>query len=250
MSYHSPTKGKDETLDTFYHGRILVLQKKKGYRFAVDAPLLADFVQTTASDECLELGTGSGIIALLLSIKSFKHITAVEIQESLADLARRNVQLNNLKERIAVVEEDIRLLSPLKKYDVIFSNPPYIRAREGRLSDSREKSIAKHEVKCGIFDIMQKTSELLKKKGRAYFIYAVKRKKDLINAAEEHGLKAKAMRFVYPRKEEEPNLFLVECDFTSTEIDVLPSLFLRDEKGRYTKEALEIFSGRIHASNS
>jgi tRNA1(Val) A37 N6-methylase TrmN6 len=97
MKQRSQLKGEDETLDSFYRGSILVLQKKEGYRFSVDAPLLADFVKTKRSDEILELGAGNGIISLLLSIKPFKHITAVEIQGSLADMARRNVKLNNLE---------------------------------------------------------------------------------------------------------------------------------------------------------
>ena len=126
MKMSNPLKGEDESLDAFYLGRISVLQKKKGYRFSVDAPLLADFIQTRHSDEILELGPGNGIVSLLLSIKPFKHITAVEIQESLTDLARRNIKLNNLEERISVVREDLCCYRPGKKFDVIFSNPPYI----------------------------------------------------------------------------------------------------------------------------
>jgi len=105
MKLKRNVKGKDETLDTFYSGRILVLQKKEGYRFSVDAPLLADFIRTRGSDELLELGAGNGIISLLLSIKPFRHITAVEIQAPLADLARRNVKLNNLEEKISGCNE-------------------------------------------------------------------------------------------------------------------------------------------------
>ncbi|MEK6851454.1 MAG: hypothetical protein AABY30_02825, partial [Candidatus Thermoplasmatota archaeon] len=92
-----------ETLDAFYHGRVRVLQKKKGYRFSVDAPLLAAFIRTRADDEALELGTGSGVISLLLSVKPFRRIVALEIQEGLADLARRNVELNGLGDRVEVV---------------------------------------------------------------------------------------------------------------------------------------------------
>ena len=102
MIQMSELKSDEETLDTFYHGRILILQKKKGYRFSVDSPLLADFIQTRETDELLELGAGSGIISLLLSIKPFKHITGVEIQETLADLALRNVALNKLEKKIYI----------------------------------------------------------------------------------------------------------------------------------------------------
>lgn len=237
-------KAEDETLDSFYHGRILVLQKKKGYRFAVDAPLLADFIQTRASDEILELGAGNGIISVLLSIKPFKHITAVEIQESLADMARRNLKLNRLEKRISIACEDLRCYQPGKKFEVIFSNPPYIKKGEGHLSSSLEKSIAKHELECNILDVMEKTSELLKTEGRAYFIYHAKRKDDFLQAVEKSGLKLKAIRFVHPGKASPPNLFLAECGFHSEKETVLPPFILYDEQGHYTGEAEEVFRGR------
>ena len=250
MDLPVPQKGKDETLDSFYHGRILVLQKKKGYRFAVDAPLLADFIQTKDSDTCLELGTGCGIISLLLSIKPVASITAVEIQDSLADLARRNVRLNHLEDRIRAVHTDFRNFHPGRVFDVVFSNPPYIKAKGGRLSESAEKSIAKHELKCDILGIMQKTAEVLRKEGRAYFVYAAKRKEEFLDAAGRYRMKAKTMRFVVPRRGDTPNFLLAELDFASSSKSILPPLVLYDQKGDYTSEALEIFAGRSHVSSS
>jgi tRNA1(Val) A37 N6-methylase TrmN6 len=244
MKLSSPLKGEDETLDSFYRGRILILQKKKGYRFSVDAPLLADFIQTRPEDEILELGTGNGIISLLLSVKPFKHITAVEIQESLADLARRNVQINSLDKKITVIHMDLRKFQPEKKYDIIFSNPPYIRKGEGHLSSSEERSVAKHELKCDIFDIMERTRRLLTKKGRAYIIFQAKRKKELLLAAEKNGLRMESIRFVCPRKENPPNQILTSFSFFSVQETVLPPFFLYDEKGKNTDEAEEIFRGR------
>ncbi len=247
MKLRSQLKGEDETLDSFYRGRILVLQKKKGYRFSVDAPLLADFIQTKRSDEILELGAGNGIISLLLSIKPFKHITAVEIQESLADIARRNVKINNLGRKISIIQEDLRQYQPEKEFDVIFSNPPYIKKGEGHLSSSLEKSIAKHELKCDIFSILEKTAELLKSEGRAYFVYLAQRKNDLFQAAKRNRLKIRSIRFVCPRQDSPPNLFLAECDFFSKKKAILPPFILYGEEGNYTPEAEEIFRGRTNA---
>jgi len=203
MKKTSLQKGKDETRDTFYHGRILVCQKKTGYRFAVDAPLLADFIQTTNTDRCLELGTGCGIISLLLSIKPFLHI----------------------------------------------SNPPYTKAQAGRLSATPEKSIAKHELKCDILGVMQKTAALLKKKGRAYFVFTAKRKAEFFRAVEEAGLIVTTIRTVYPREGTQPNFLLARCVFppSHTEFRNLPPLFLFDDAGDYTPETKEIFAGRTHA---
>ncbi len=247
MKLRSQLKGEDETLDSFYRGSILVLQKREGYRFSVDAPLLADFIQTKRSDEILELGAGNGIISLLLSIKPFKHIAAVEIQEALADIARRNVKLNNLERKISIIREDLRQYYPGKKFDVIFSNPPYIKKGEGHLSSSLEKSIAKHELKCDISGILKKTATLLKSEGRVYFVYLAKRKDDLFQAIERNRLKIKSIRFVYPRQDSPPNLFLAECDFSSEKEAILPPFILYDKGGNYTAEAEEIFRGRIHA---
>jgi len=241
-------KSEDETLDTFYQGRILALQKKKGYRFSIDAPLLADFIQNEEKDELLELGTGNGIISLLLSIKKFRFLTAVEIQLSLADLAQRNVFLNNLQDRIKIVHQDMCRFDAGTKYDVIFSNPPYHRKNDGRQSQNMEKAIAKHELKCEIFDIMRTVSRLLKKKGRAYFIFPVRRQEEFMRAAEKENLKISMRREIYPRKGSEPNLFLAQCDFSTGAQVRLPPLILFDREGVYTAEAQEILSGREHVT--
>jgi tRNA1Val (adenine37-N6)-methyltransferase len=248
MKKNHPQKGKDETRNTFYHGRILVYQKKRGYRFSVDAPLLADFIQTEKKDVCIELGTGSGIISLLLSSKPFLHITAVEIQGSLAELAQRNVQLNRLQKRIRVVHADFLDFRPPQNFDVVCSNPPYIKTQAGRLSSTPEKSIAKHEVKCDILGVMQKTAALLKKNGRAYFVFTAKREPEFVHAAEKAGLRVKTKRLVYPKKGARPNFLLSQCVFSRAGMDeqILPPLFLFEGEGEYTPEAKEIFTGRTH----
>jgi len=241
-------KGNNETQDTFYHGRISILQKKKGFRFSIDAPLLADFIRTKQSDELLELGAGNGVISLLLSIKPFKHITALAIQKSLFNLAQRSIRLNQLEHKISLNLMDLREYKADKKFDVIFSNPPYYEIIAGRMSKSREKAIAKHELKCSIFDIMRKTSDLLKKDGRAYFIYKEKRRNAFIKAVEGSGLRIKLERYVLARSAGETIFFLTECGFSREKKVVLQPLILYDEEGNYTAEAQEIFKGRIHAS--
>lgn len=250
MTLNSPPKAEDETLDSFCLGKIFILQKKKGYRFAVDAPLLADFIRTERSDELLELGAGNGVISVLLSIKPFKHITAVEIQGTLADLARRNIALNRLEKRITVIEEDLRRFKPDKMFDVIFSNPPYIRKGEGQLSSSLEKSIAKHELECDIFDVMNKTGELLKRSGRACFIFIAKREKDFFEAAEKGGLKVRSLRYVHPRQDSPPNMFLAECDYSAEKKIILPPFILYDKNENYTAEAEAVFRGRVEAGKA
>lgn len=240
----APRPRNGETLDTFYRGRIRVLQKKRGYRFSVDAPLLADFIRPRRTDDILDVGTGSGIISLLLSTRPFKRITALEIQKGLAGLARRNVLLNGLGNRIEIVGTDFRKYRPRRKFDLVVSNPPYIRISTGFLSHSAEKSVAKHEIHGDVGDLMQKTAEWLKPGGRACFIYPNRRRGDFVRAAEASGLRILRTRAVRARAGDPPNLFLAELGFAATRPSVLRPLILLDRSGRYTAEAEAIFTGR------
>jgi tRNA1Val (adenine37-N6)-methyltransferase len=243
MTSPADLRRDDETLDAFYHGRVRVLQRKKGYRFSVDAPLLADFVRTRPDDEALDLGTGSGIISLLLSVKPLKSITALEVQPGLADLARRNVELNGLGGRIEVVEADLRSYEPGRRFTLIFSNPPYIRKATGFLSGSAEKSAAKHELHGAIGEIMRKTAEWLAPEGRACFVYPEKRRTDFSRAADARGFRILRFRQVRPRASEPANLFLVELGFAAVEPELMLPLVLFGPDGKYTAEAEAVFAG-------
>jgi len=243
MKRGEPSAGEDETLDSFYHGRILVLQKKRGYRFSVDAPLLAGFVRTRPEDRMLELGAGNGIISLLLSRKPFRRIVCLEVQPGLADLARRNVTLNRLEDRIQVLEQDLRMFEPGERFDVIFSNPPYIKGPGGHLSRSEEKSIAKHEILGDIFDIMRTAGRLLEKDGRACFIFPIRRRADFGSALEKVGLRMRVLRFVHSRRGEPPRWLLAECRFEAAGLKTLPPLWIYEESGEYTPEMKAIFAG-------
>lgn len=243
MRTTAPEPGDDETLDSFYHGRVRLFQKKAGYRFSLDAPLLADFIRVAPAESLLELGTGNGVISLLLGLRPLARIVALELQPGLADLARRNVRLNGLEARITVLEADIRTFEPADKFDVVFSNPPYIRRHGGHLSLSGEKSIAKHEIRCDVFDIMRAAAGALKRGGRGYFIYPAARRGDFDEALEKSGLKTRRLRLVHSRPGEAPRWMLVECDSSAPEPGVQPPLFVYGEDGRYTPEMERIFRG-------
>lgn len=234
----------DETLDTFFHGRVSIIQKRCGYRFSVDAPLLADFIRTEPADELLEVGTGSGVVSLLLSLKPFRRILALEIQPGLAETARRNVELNGLGGRIEVVTADLRTFDPGRRFDVVFSNPPYIRRGAGFLSPVDEKAGAKHELYCTLREVMAQTADWLKPSGRACFIYPELRLRDFLDAAEAAGLRPAVLRHVRPRPDAAPNLFLAELRFGAVKTENLVPLVLFDEDGSYSEEARAIFAGR------
>ncbi len=252
MRTAGPRPRSAETLDAFHHGRILVLQKKRGYRFSVDAPLLADFIRTRRTDDILEVGTGSGIIALLLGRKPFRRLTALEVQKGLAALAQRNVELNGLGDTVEIVRADYRKYRPGRKLDLVLSNPPYIPKAGGYVSRVSERAIARHELRGGIGDLMRMTAEWLKPRGRACFVFPERRREDFLAAAEASGLRVRRWRSVRPRRGEPPNLFLAELGFAGRgkRTRTLPPLILFKRAGGYTAEAEAIFSGRPPATSS
>jgi tRNA1(Val) A37 N6-methylase TrmN6 len=239
-----------ETLDAFYRGRVRVFQRTRGYCFSVDAPLLADFIRTRRTDDVLEVGTGCGIISVLLGGRPVRRITAIEIQPGLAALAKRNVALNGLEDRITVVRADYRTYRPNRKFDLVFSNPPYIPVAGGYLSRVTEKSIARHELRGAIGDLMRKTAEWLRPRGRACFVFPERRREDFLAAAEASGLRIVRRRLVQPRTGEPPNLFLAELGLAGdggrakAGAAIMPPLVLFKRQGGYTAQAEAVFSGR------
>ena len=233
-----------ETLDEFHRGQVRVIQSKAGYRFALDAPLLADFIEIETGDEVLELGTGNGIIPLLLGARPFRRLTALEIQPGLAALARRNVALNGLRGRVRVLRTDFRSYRPGRRFDVVFSNPPYIKIRTGYLSPSGEKSIAKHELSCDLPEVMRAASELLKSDGRGYFIYPAARADELRTAAAARGLGLFASRLVRPRPGDPPAFVLVRLGFGPGRERKPRVLTLKTAAGADSAEARRIYEGR------
>ena len=174
-----------ETIDEFFHGRLRVLQKKKGYRFSIDSLLLADFVTLKKGDRVVDLGTGSGIVALVLALRfPTARIAEIEIQEELADMAERSVALNGLTDRITIYPGDVKkirkLLEP-QSFDVAVFNPPYRKLNSGRINPNGERAIARHEVKGTIDDFLSAARYLLKYAGRVYLVYPAARSLSLIH---------------------------------------------------------------------
>ncbi len=211
MSY---LPSEDETLDLFLEGKLQVLQKKKGYQFSIDAILLSQFTILRKNEKVIDLGTGCGILPLLLS-KTTKasSFIGVEIQKSLFECAKKNVWLNQLEERITVLQEDYRNLKrlfPPNSFDVVLSNPPYRKYLTGRINPSMEKAIARHEIKGTLEDLISVTSYLLHPKGRFYLIFPALRTVELFIALRKGKLEPKRLQFVYPRIGENAKFILTE----------------------------------------
>ena len=202
----------DETLDTIQDVRII--QPKKGHRFTTASVLLATLSTPKKYAKVLELGTGCGIVSIILSkrIPSLR-ITAVEIQEEMAKLAERNIKLNDMEANISVLNMDIKELSktlPSAHYDYIVTNPPYRPPTSGRTSYDRTKSISNHEFSVTINDIMKVSQHLLKVRGRISIIYIADRLADLFSAMRKYRIEPKEMRCILTNKEGVVRLVWVE----------------------------------------
>lgn len=238
--------GEDETLDRFFKGKVQIIQKKKGWRFSIDAPLLAYYIKSDKDSELLELGAGNGIVSILLaSSKPFKKIIALEIQDSLITIAKRNIHLNSLDGKIEVIKGDIKSVDSLPKFDIVFSNPPYQKVREGRISPYTERAIAKHEILCELRDVTRAFSVSMKRNGRGYIIYRTARMKEFEEACERESLWVKRIRFIHSKKGEPSQLFLCELRKEKCEREIEEPLIIYKSEKVYTEEVEKILSGEI-----
>jgi len=236
-----------EKITRFFSGKIQIIQQQAGYRFAIDSILLANFARTAPQQTILELGTGSGIVLILLTEtgKSFKNAIGLEIQKGLADIAARNVRLNGLTHRIRMIQADFRdghRLLHGEKFDIVLSNPPYLKVDEGRLSPSLEKAVARHELKCTLDDVVRSAGTLIKDRGRFLIIYPMARYDDLNRALKTYGFSPVRRRFVRARVNTSPNLILMEAGTCSPpgSPEEERILTLYDDEQNYTREAAEV----------
>jgi tRNA1(Val) A37 N6-methylase TrmN6 len=204
---------QDESIDDFMNGRLKLIQSRSGYRFSIDAILLAQFVTIKKGDIVADFGTGCGIISLLLLLtKPVGHAFGLEIQEGLASQTYRNALLNNFSRSMNVIRADIRF-PPLvpSSADVVVCNPPYRRKDSGRINPDEQRAIARHEILASLDDILEAARYILRSKGRLAMIYPAERLTDLMVRMREYGMEPKRVRIIYPGMESEAKLALVEA---------------------------------------
>lgn len=232
-----------ETLDSIKD--IQIFQAKTGYRFSIDAVLLEQFISARHSSNGIELGTGSGVISILLVKRLNKvHIKAIELQKSLAERAKRNVKLNDLEDKIEIIHKDIKDLRDLyatNSFNFVYANPPFRKPKTGRMSIDKERAIARHEIEISLQELISTASYLLKHSGRLYLIYHPFRLVELISILKESRLEPKRMRFVHSKKGDEAKMVLIEAAKGSgTWLKVEPPLYLYENGKTYSKEVLEM----------
>ena len=217
------------------------------HHFFTDTILLADFSKPLKRETVVDLGTGCGTIPLLWNRENPpKHTYAVEIQENGADMAQRSVELNNLQDRITVINEDLRNLKgklTFGSFDVVVCNPPYKPLGTGIVSQGVSHSIIRHESNCTIEDVVKTASGLLRFGGRFCLCLRPERLTDVITAMRNNLLEPKKLRMVQQRKNKAPKLFLIEGRRGGKPggLNVMPALFIEDDEGNFSEEMMNIY---------
>lgn len=229
-----------ERLDDLQIGGLELIQNPSGFCFGVDAVFLSDFVKVKPGETVLDLGTGNGIIPILLSAKTGgKKFTGLEIQENTADMARRSVAYNHLEDRIEIVTGDIKEAAEIFKpafFDVITTNPPYMLSQHGRRNPDDAKAIARHEVLCTLDDILRESMRLLQDKGRFYMIHRPFRLTEIMIKMNHYKIEPKRIQFIHPYIDKEPVLVLIEgVRGARSRVTVEPPIIIYDKSEQKDK---------------
>ena len=202
-----------ERIDELQRNGYQIIQNENGFCFGMDAVLLSGFAKVKRGENALDLGTGTGIIPILLEAKTEgRHFTGLEIQETSADMAQRSVCLNDLNEKVEIIRGDIKEATDLfgkASFDVVTSNPPYMTGQHGLVNPDMPKAVARHEILCTLEDVIGQASALLKENGRFYMVHRPFRLAEIMVTMSRYRLEPKRMKLVYPFVDKEPNMVLI-----------------------------------------
>ncbi|MBF0457011.1 MAG: tRNA1(Val) (adenine(37)-N6)-methyltransferase [Nitrospirae bacterium] len=235
----------DISLDTIKNVRIL--QRQKGYRFSIDAILLANFVNPKNPRHIIDFGAGAGIVGILLAKKypaAFVHL--VELQRGLYELSNKNVELNNITDRLKTHHLDIKDIYDTissNTFDLAVSNPPYRKLQSGEINPDDEKAAARHELTLTLDELIKAAFHVLRGKGGFSFIYQTSRFVEVIETLRSRKFEPRRIRFIYSNKKSEAKIFLIEAiKEGKAQLKLDPPFFVYDDTGRYSAETLEILS--------
>jgi len=235
-----------ERIDDLQRDGLRIIQNSEKFCFGIDAVLLSDFAKVKKNEIMLDIGTGTGIIPILLTAKTEGlKFTGLEIQEESAEMAARSVLLNQLQEKVEIVHGDINDALDYfsrESFNVITSNPPYMIESAGEGNEDEPKAIARHEIKCTLDDVIREGSRLLKVSGRFYMIHRPFRLVEIFETFRKHGLEPKRMRLVHPFCDKEPNMVLVEAvKGAKPRLLIEKPLIVYEKPGVYTEEIHKIY---------
>ena len=234
-----------ERVDDLQNG-LFVIQDPKKFCFGMDAVLLSGFARVKKGEVALDMGTGTGIIPILLSDRTDgEHFTGLEIQHECAEMADRSVRYNGLEDRVRIVEGDIKEAAGIfgaASFDVVTCNPPYMTGSHGIVNPELPKAIARHEILCSFEDVAREAAKVLRPGGRFYLVHRPFRLAEIITTLVKYKLEPKRMQLVYPYVDKEPNMVLLEaCRGGRSRMTVEKPLIVYKEPGVYMDEIYDIY---------
>ena len=239
---------ENERIDDLEFKNLKIIQNKDGFCFGIDAVLLSDFAKDIRNNSIvIDLGTGTGILPILLSGKTnLSKIYGIEIQQDVANMAKRSVELNNLEDKIEIINDNIKNLENIfekNTFEAIVTNPPYKKINSGAINENEKKLISRHEITANLEDFIKISFKLLKDKGSFYMIHRPERLVDIISLLRENKLEPKKIRMVYSNVNSEPVLVLIKSVKNAKEfLKFEKPLFIYEENGEYTNEILKIYN--------
>ena len=246
MSREEVTIHSHERLDELHRNGYYIIQDPGRFCFGMDAVLLSGFARVKPGEKALDLGTGTGIIPILLEAKTKgEHFTGLEIQPESADMAARSVAYNLLEEKVDIVTGDIKGASQIfgaSSFDVVTTNPPYMIGQHGLVNEGDAKAIARHEILCDLDDILRESARILPPGGRFYMVHRPFRLAEIFSKMVAYRIEPKRMQMVYPFVDKEPNMVLIEgLRDGKSRLTVEKPLIVFEKPGVYTKEITEIY---------
>lgn len=237
----------NERIDDLQYKGLRIIQKTDGFCFGVDAVLLSHFAQVPKGGSVIDLGTGTGIIAVLIAAKkSPARVVGLEIQPEIAEMASRSIELNGLGETVSIVQGDIReavAMFGASSFDAVTTNPPYMTKGGGLINPADSKAISRHEILCTLSDVVSAAGKLLKPGGKFSMVHRPQRLADIICAMRENSIEPKLLRFVHPSPGKKPNLILISGTKNGNpELRVQEPLYVYDSQGNYSKEIDDIYN--------
>ena len=239
---------KNERIDDLEFKGLKIIQNEKGFCFGMDSVSLSDFAKNMKNNSTvLDLGTGTGIIPILLCGKTnLKKVVGIEIQQDVANMAKRSSQLNNLQDRFEVVNTniiDLKNIYEKQSFDVIVTNPPYKKENTGITNENEAKLISRHEITANLEDFISISKDLLKDKGEFYMVHRPERLVDILSLMRKYKIEPKILKFVSPNKNKEPNLILIKgIKNANSFLKIEKNLYVYNEDGKYTNEILKIYN--------
>ena len=237
---------KSLTTDSFFNGCIQVKQNRAGYRFSMDAVLLARYADPNPDDTILDLGTGCGIIPMILAYRHPEvNIYGIEVQSELANIANLNITENGMENQITILCRDMKTLKhedTSGPVDLAISNPPFRKSTSGRINPNQQRAIARHEIKTTLYDVIETARRMLKTSGRLVMIYPAGRMTDILTQMRGSGVEPKSIRMVHPKKNTDAKMILVEAKKGGRSgLKIASPLIVYQENGSYTDEVEKIF---------